>query len=131
MRAPGYTAAVGDVTVDAPCQPLLGRRPLQRRAGGAAVELEAVTVSRAGSMTRRELGRLRAKYVEMASLRRMGEESPRARLSHLAAEFPGALRELDDLTLAEIDRRIAALARAESDGEPTEPWMVVMSRFHT
>jgi hypothetical protein len=67
----------------------------------------------------------------MATLRRaLGaggapDASARAELRALAAQFPGALRELDRLTTDEIDRR----ARVCADG-PDEPWMAWMARYH-
>lgn len=75
---------------------------------------------------------LRAKYLEMLSLRLASDEdeaSARRRMARLAAEFPGALRELDDLTIEDIRARIAALEVAIAEECPS-PWMVASARFH-
>lgn len=86
-------------------------------------------------MTLTALGDLRSKYEEMRALRLASTEASRAhdpqpRMAALAERFPGALREIDELPLAEIDARIAALARAESDPDATATWMHAMTRFH-
>jgi hypothetical protein len=52
------------------------------------------------------------------------------RMSRLAAQYPGALRELDELELDEIGRRIAALDRAAKGEQEIEAWMVATARFH-
>jgi hypothetical protein len=97
-------------------------------------------------VTAEELEELRAKYAEMLAMRlehdrrraqaphaeanfsRAREETPR--LARLAARYPGALREMDDLELDEIRRRIAALERAIRDECAVEPWMAAIVRFH-
>ena len=67
----------------------------------------------------------------MLALRKSGaEHDPQRRLAALAARFPGALRELDDLPLDEISRRIDDLARAHRDPSHARPWMHAMTRFH-
>jgi hypothetical protein len=72
-----------------------------------------------------------AKYVEIRSLRSGGvDEDVRPRLRALAERFPGALRELDELSTDEIDSRIAALDRVVHEQASVEPWMAVMCRFH-
>jgi hypothetical protein len=80
-----------------------------------------------------ELERLARKYRRLAELRRArarGEPIPeRAVFRELAGEFPGALHELDNLPLEEIDRRAEALATAIAGG-PAEPWMAWMARYH-
>jgi hypothetical protein len=58
------------------------------------------------------------------------EEEARASMAELARRFPGALRELDDLELDVIRRRIAEL-EAVVCGEGTAlPWMEAVSLFH-
>jgi hypothetical protein len=80
-----------------------------------------------------QLERLARKYRRLAELRRArarGEPIPeRSVFRELAAEFPGALHELDNLPLEEIDRRAEALAGAVAGG-PAEPWMAWMVRYH-
>jgi hypothetical protein len=77
---------------------------------------------------------LRAKYEEMRALRAdaLADEprDPKTRLSALAARFPGALREIDELAMDEIDARIHALAAAERDPDSAARWMHAMTRFH-
>lgn len=74
---------------------------------------------------------LRAKYEEMRALRMIdAPHDPRERMAALAATFPGALREIDELPLDEIDRRIEAIGRAESDASAITQWMRAMTRFH-
>lgn len=69
--------------------------------------------------------RMRRKYVEIRRLRAAPPgPPPTAALRALAAEFPGALRELDAMPLDAIDRRIAEL----DAGEPA--WLAPLDRFH-
>lgn len=58
------------------------------------------------------------------------EPDPRPAMANLAREFPGALREIDDLTLDVIRSRIDALAAAEADPACVASWMRVHARFH-
>lgn len=71
-----------------------------------------------------ELLRLAAKYQALGELRRArarGEPIPdRQVFRALAAEFPGALHELDHLPLEEIDRRLVALTAAAAGGDAAE-----------
>jgi hypothetical protein len=83
------------------------------------------------------LATLRSKYEAIRSLRRGDPRHPeggavalKQQLAALATRFPGALREIDTLTLDEIDRRIEALERAEQDPSATASWMHAMTRFH-
>ena len=78
------------------------------------------------------LAELRGKYEEMHALRSIADDGydPRPRMAALAARFPGALREIDDLPLAEIEQRIDALSRAERDPSTAARWMHAMTRFH-
>jgi hypothetical protein len=81
-----------------------------------------------------ELLALSRKYETLAALRRErrvaaeGEVPPALRA--LAREFPGALRELDTLTLAEIDSRARRLSRAARAEHEPEPWMAWMIEYH-
>ncbi len=76
---------------------------------------------------------LRAKYEEILRLRLLhgtaGEPDPRAAMAKLAGEFPGALREIDELSLDELRARIEALAAADAGAAPA-PWMRAMARYH-
>jgi len=83
---------------------------------------------------RQAAGDLRAKYEEMRALRALSTSGaphdPRARMVRLAARWPGALREIDALPRAQIDERIAVLARVQ-DGTLEPPrWVHAMHRFH-
>ena len=89
------------------------------------------------SLPASELHALRVKYIEMRSMRiahASGGEEPdesRRRMASLAARFPGALREIDDLELDEISARIEKLDSALSGIHAVEPWMEAMALFHT
>jgi predicted nucleic acid-binding protein len=77
---------------------------------------------------------LRAKYRTMRTLRIQASTEPeldtRARLSLLAAEFPGALRELDQLPMEWIEGRLRAIEQTiEHDLEP-ERWMRLQVAYH-
>ncbi|MDQ3034821.1 MAG: hypothetical protein M3Y87_20595 [Myxococcota bacterium] len=76
---------------------------------------------------------LRAKYLEMKRMRVSHEggsaEDPTAAMRALAARFPGALREIDELSMSTIDARIAELERA-IEGDAPEPWMIALARYH-
>lgn len=73
---------------------------------------------------------LHAKYVEMRLLRTSPSANDvRPRLRALAARFPGSLREIDELPLDEIDRRIEALESVAAGRAPSA-WMTAMDRFH-
>jgi hypothetical protein len=82
------------------------------------------------------LEELRAKYVEMLAMRAEhasgteDAEAVRPRMAELAARFPGALREIDDLELDEIRRRVSALGEVLGGEREPEPWMAAVARFH-
>jgi hypothetical protein len=71
-------------------------------------------------MTQRAIAALREKYAEIRRLREVDAAGlagdPRPAMRALARKFPGALRELDELTMAEIAEREDALAIAARDG---------------
>jgi hypothetical protein len=79
---------------------------------------------------------LLAKYGEMLAMRLAhdaGDEDPAAvkeRMAGLAARFPGALREIDELELGEIRRRIERLEAFLLSPEHEEPWMEAVGQFH-
>jgi hypothetical protein len=83
--------------------------------------------------SREELLALLRKYETLAELRREraagGAAAERSVLRALAREFPGALRELDTVTLDDIDTRRAALGAASAGGA-VEPWMTWMVAYH-
>ena len=80
---------------------------------------------------------LRAKYGEMLTMRvrsclrsrrtqrRSGRGWPSSR-----RRIPGALREIDDLELDEIRRRIDALDEVLHGRREVEPWMEAVALFH-
>ncbi len=80
------------------------------------------------------LDALAEKYRELARLRRAHDVGapppPKATFVELSQRFPGALRELDRLSLGELDRRAAALASAASGASRVEPWMRVVDAYH-
>jgi hypothetical protein len=77
---------------------------------------------------------LARKYACLVALRSRrdgdGPAATRAELRALAAEFPGALRELDTLGAPELARRADACAAALAGGIQ-EPWMAWIDGFHT
>lgn len=83
--------------------------------------------------TREELLALDGKYAQIEALRRArerGEEVPeRTVFKELAAQFPGALRELDMLPMSVIEARRQALARVLG-GDSIEPWMAWIVTYH-
>jgi hypothetical protein len=83
--------------------------------------------------SREDLLALLRKYETIAKLRRdrarSGARAERSALRALAREFPGALRELDTVTLVEIDKRRRTLAQAAVGG-PVETWMAWMVTYH-
>lgn len=82
----------------------------------------------------RALGKLVVKYTEIRRLRILALEAPHAdpreEMAALAAQFPGALREIDELPLEAIDARLASLSRAQADSAAIEPWMSAVMAFH-
>jgi hypothetical protein len=82
-----------------------------------------------------ELERLRKKYESILELRMKrhaapSSDVPQAELRDLAHEFPGALRDLDLLRLADIHDRIEALVAAELDPVNMKPWMIAELTFY-
>jgi hypothetical protein len=80
---------------------------------------------------------LREKYAEMLAMRlaerrrpRPGQSEVRSRMMALAARFPGSLREIDEIELVEIRRRIALLDRVVAGGPCTEGWVEATALFH-
>jgi hypothetical protein len=72
----------------------------------------------------REIKRLRDEHVS-------GEEQdPRPQLRALAARFPGALRELDELPMAEIEARLAVLRDVLARARPAPAWVALQLAYH-
>jgi hypothetical protein len=84
-------------------------------------------------LSRERVEALARKYRRLVELRGRrdgsGPATTRAELRAVAAEFPGALRELDTLGAPELQRRAVACALAAGGG-PTEPWMAWIDGFH-
>jgi hypothetical protein len=82
------------------------------------------------------LEELRAKYAQMLAMRvdhASGDEDEDvaiARMAEIASRFPGALRELDDLELAEIQHRIEVLDDVVEARREPEAWMEAIALFH-
>jgi hypothetical protein len=76
---------------------------------------------------------LARKYAALVELRRRrdcgGDPLGGGALRVLATEFPGCLRELDTLGLAELERRARA-PEATALGAPAEPWMDWIDGYH-
>jgi hypothetical protein len=89
--------------------------------------------------SREALADLRKKYEELLRLRledaaAAGADSrrdPSPEMAAVAERFPGALREIDELSLDSIQTRIAELGVAESDPARARPWMIATHLFHT
>lgn len=76
---------------------------------------------------------LERKYRALLAIRRdaaAGRRAPRAVLRALAAEFPGALRELDNLPERALEERAAALEEAARDPACALPWMLPLAAYH-
>ncbi len=77
-----------------------------------------------------DLASLIRKYTEILRLRRSNDPDPRRAMALLAEEFPGALRETDELPIADLEQRLAALRTAALDPGSVLPWMALVARFH-
>jgi hypothetical protein len=81
-----------------------------------------------------DLSALRRKYQEIIRLREQAllepTRDPRREMVALADEFPGALREADELPMEELHQRLGALTAAESGAGSIALWMTAMTRFH-
>ena len=87
-----------------------------------------------------DLRALRDKYEQMLCLRRLHarakeepdfvEPDPRPAMVALARRYPGALREIDALPIADIEQRIAELEAAEADASRIAMWMSAQAEFH-
>ncbi|HEX4447751.1 MAG TPA: hypothetical protein VH044_13475 [Polyangiaceae bacterium] len=87
--------------------------------------------------TRDTLEQLGSKYREMLAMRLShasgdeDEDEARRRMAELAARFPGALREIDDLEIGIIRERISRLEATLCGEAEIEPWMVAVGLFHS
>lgn len=74
------------------------------------------------------------KYRAMVRLRtihaRTGSVAPREELRALAAEFPGALKELDRLPMSTLVERADATTEASRDPAKIAPWMRWITAYH-
>lgn len=77
------------------------------------------------------LSAMRAKYEALIALRTAPaeEDAPRAELRALAQRFPGALRELDQRSLVELQARRSAMDAA-LDGAPPPDWFTPQDLYH-
>jgi hypothetical protein len=83
------------------------------------------------SFEHRSLRALHSKYQTLRGLRlEVRVEAPRAQLFALARQFPGALRELDQLPMELLESRLAAIERALAGDQPVETWMRLQIRYH-
>lgn len=77
---------------------------------------------------------LRDKYTEMLRMRRAhaegSEEDPKEDMRALARRFPGALREIDELPLGEIEARVESLSRVVDEGADAPEWARYFVDYH-
>ena len=78
----------------------------------------------------RALARKYQRLVGWRGQRDEGSTATRDELRTLAAEFPGCLRELDTLGVAELARRAQACAAAAEGTTAAEPWMAWIDGYH-
>jgi hypothetical protein len=87
-------------------------------------------------VSRSALEELLAKYAQMLAMRiahASGQEDrreARVRMAELAFRFPGSLREMDDLEINEIRRRIKLMYEVLGQNHEVEPWMEALALFH-
>lgn len=76
------------------------------------------------------LADLARKYGELLGLRHGRVAFDVVALRRLSSEFPGALRELDALPLAELELRLGKVERAGQETWALEPWIEWMLAYH-
>ena len=102
----------------------------------AFVSVVSAKTKQLDAATRHTLEQLSRKYREMLSMRLAhdagveSETRARERMAELAARFPGALREIDDLELGIIRDRIGQLEAALRGEAGVERWMEAVGLFH-
>jgi hypothetical protein len=95
-----------------------------------------VSSSSGAAVDRAELYALRDKYARMRAMRVAHaagverDDEVRAGMADLAARFPGALREIDELDFNEIERRIDRLGAVFAGTVAVERWMEAIALFH-
>lgn len=72
---------------------------------------------------------LARKYRVILALRRGLTPHSADALRKLSREFPGALRELDGLTIEALEARLAEVEQVLAGG-PEQPWLELMCRYH-
>jgi hypothetical protein len=86
------------------------------------------------AITRQAIDDLSRKYEEILRLRiahaSPSEPDPRRDMAQLASRFPGALREIDELSLEDIRARLRALTLAADEPSSASSWMIAVARFH-
>ena len=74
---------------------------------------------------------LREKYIEMLRMRQdTSATDRREQMARLAERFPGALREIDELTIDEIVERVATLDAVVRGEAPVPDWARFLARYH-
>ncbi|MEM9192919.1 MAG: hypothetical protein AAGF12_27335, partial [Myxococcota bacterium] len=108
---------------------------------GLGPKTEPSAVKPGGLGPNRELAAvLLDKYREMRRMRKVDEATPaveegapdpaRPSMRALAARFPGALREIDELPMEEIEARISALETAVQSDGPLPAWAGWATAYH-
>ena len=86
------------------------------------------------AISREAIDDLRSKYEEILRLRiahaSPSEPDPRRDMAKLASRYPGALREIDELSLDDVRGRLRALNVAADDPANVSTWMIATARFH-
>jgi hypothetical protein len=93
-----------------------------------------LTLAGTGEVSDADRAALLGKYRQLAEWRRMRDggtavSSDRKALRALSVAFPGALRELDVLGLAELVRRMEVLAAGRASDEPWLSWILAYHRL--
>lgn len=108
--------------------------PTDKETNGAPrPEDRAAALAWSAPVTDEALAALAEKYRALRALRAPVEDAstqrPTEALRALARKFPGALRELDQLTDHELERRSAMVAEAQRGGPP-DPLLTLLVGYH-